>query len=125
MWWMKGEMGINGIDNTYGYREWVFTRALWELAMHVGVMKMNGWGKNDTRRWVKQAWGVLGVAVCMGLHARERDDGNEWVVFLMGGEGERVTRKRCGEWRVRKRSGYGKRRERKRDGLHEGRVWVV
>ena len=26
----------------------------------------------------------------MRLHARERDDGNGRVVFLMGGEGERV-----------------------------------
>ena len=42
------------------------------------------------RRWVKKTWRVLGVAVCMRLHTRERDDGNERVVFLMGGEGKRV-----------------------------------
>ena len=86
--------------------------------MHVEMMKMDGWGMNDMRRWVKQAWRVLGVAVCMGLHARERGNGNERMVFLMGGEGERVVRKRCGEWRVRKRSGYGKHRERKCDDMH-------
>ena len=32
-----------------------------------------------------------GRVTCMySPHARERDDGNERVVFLMGGEGKRV-----------------------------------
>ena len=33
---------------------------------------------------------MIGTAMHNGLHARERDDGNERVVFLMGGEGKRV-----------------------------------
>ena len=61
--------------------------------------------KTGMRRWVKQTWRVLGVAACMGLHAREKDYGNERMVFLMGGEDERVMRKRFEEWRVRKRNG--------------------
>ena len=31
--------------------------------MHVEMMKMDGWGMNDMRRWVKQAWRVLGIIV--------------------------------------------------------------
>ena len=61
--------------------------------------------KTGMRRWVKQTWRVLGVAACMGLHAREKDYGNERMVFLMGCEDERVMRKRFEEWRVRKRNG--------------------
>ena len=45
------------------------------------------------------------MAACMGLHAREKDYGNERMVFLMGCEDERVMRKRFEEWRVRKRNG--------------------
>ena len=73
--------------------------------------------KTGMRRWVKQTWRVLGVAACMGLHARERDNGNERMVFLMGGEDERVVRKRFEEWRVRREMGNRGRRERKGGGV--------
>lgn len=45
---------------------------------------------------------ALGVAVPMGLHAREGNNGNEEMMFLMSGEGERVVRKWCEEWKVRR-----------------------
>ena len=57
------------------------------------------------------------MAACMGLHARERDNGNERMVFLMGGEDERVVRKRFEEWRVRREMGNRGRRERKGGGV--------
>ena len=38
--------------------------------------------------WDKQTWRVIGVVVCMGFHARERNNKNERRVGLMGGEGE-------------------------------------
>ena len=60
--------------------------------------------KTGMRRWVKQTWRVLGVAACMGLHARERDNGNERMVFLMGGEDERVVRKRAGKLDIGRRT---------------------
>ena len=36
--------------------------------------------------WDKQTWRVIGVVVCMGFHAHERNNKNERRVGLMGGE---------------------------------------
>lgn len=71
---MKGEMGINGIHNTYGYKEWAFTRALWEMAMHVGLnlgtwrvcmdawrmdMETNGCERHELKMVTKWVWGYV------------------------------------------------------------------